>query len=49
MQTHGWDTYQPACIRIRRFKKAIVINGHHRIAIAHHLKMLYVPISFLYS
>lgn len=49
MQTHGWDEYQPACIKIRRAKKAIVINGHHRIAVAHHLNISYAPISFLYS
>lgn len=49
MQKYGWDPQQPACIRIRKLKKPIVINGHHRIAIANHLKILYVPVNFLYS
>lgn len=48
LQKYGWDPQQPACIRIRKPKKAIVVNGHHRIAIAHYLKIPYVPISFLY-
>lgn len=49
MEKYGWDPLQPACIRIRSVKPPIIVNGHHRIAIAHHLQMINIPINFLYS
>lgn len=49
MEKYGWDPLQPACIRIRSIKPPIIVNGHHRIAIAHHLNINNIPINFLYS
>jgi len=49
IKTHGWDTYQPACLQIRSGKKVKVANGHHRIGIAFELGLQVIPISFLYK
>lgn len=49
MGKYGWDPLQPACVRIRSVKPPIIVNGHHRIAIAHHLNITNIPINFLYS
>lgn len=48
IKDNGWDWTQPAVLIVRKKRRSVVINGHHRLAVALELGLKEVPVCFLY-